>query len=149
MKHSRPVFSAFHQTKYYTSTRSNSTNINGQSLGTTSTTNPPLIRPYKHETSLSLANSLAVFQMCGVPLLVKHFPNFVKFSKLTKTDALLNAVVKRTFFKHFCGVSLECVTTNNTFHNRRGRFKRSSSYNGQIGQGFSLQDLYRLISYLV
>jgi hypothetical protein len=62
------------------------------------------IRPYKNETTGALINSLAVFQMCGIPLLVNNVPNFIKLAKYTGTSPILNTVVKHTFFKHFCGI---------------------------------------------
>lgn len=61
------------------------------------------LRPYKNESALSLLNSLTVFQMCAIPPLVKGFPLMVKLAKKTGTSPLLNTVVKKTFFKHFCG----------------------------------------------
>ncbi|KAI8891595.1 hypothetical protein BC833DRAFT_17385 [Globomyces pollinis-pini] len=66
-------------------------------------THSPALRPYKNESTLNLINSLTVFQLCAVPPLVKHFPNFVKLAKATGTTPILNGVVKNTFFKHFCG----------------------------------------------
>ena len=62
-----------------------------------------ILRPYQNESTLSLLNSLTVFQLCAIPPLVKGFPLLVKLSKQTGTSPVLNAVVKRTFFKHFCG----------------------------------------------
>ncbi|KAJ3305907.1 hypothetical protein HDV03_000749 [Kappamyces sp. JEL0829] len=61
------------------------------------------VRPYKHESSLSLLNSLAVFQMCGIPPLVNNVPTFIRLAKATGTSPILHAVVKQTFFRHFCG----------------------------------------------
>jgi hypothetical protein len=41
--------------------------------------------------------------MCGIPLLVNSVPTFIKVAKSTGTSPVLNAIVKQTFFKHFCG----------------------------------------------
>jgi hypothetical protein len=67
--------------------------------------NLPTVRPYKNETTGALLNSLAVFQMCGIPLLVNNVPNFINLAKSTGTSPILNAIVKKTFFKHFCGIA--------------------------------------------
>ena len=65
----------------------------------------PKSRPYQNSSTLDLVNSMAVFQMCAIPPLVDSVPAFIKFAKLTRTEPVLHAIVKNTFFKHFCGTS--------------------------------------------
>jgi proline dehydrogenase len=64
---------------------------------------PRITRPYKNESMLSLVNSLLVFKACGIKPLVNSFPTILKGAQATGTTFILNSVVKKTFFKHFCG----------------------------------------------
>ncbi|KAJ3256465.1 hypothetical protein HK103_005463 [Boothiomyces macroporosus] len=60
-------------------------------------------RPYKNESTLNLINSWAVFKLSGIRPLVNAFPTLVNIAKKTGTAPIMNAIIKQTFFKHFCG----------------------------------------------
>lgn len=60
-------------------------------------------RPYKHANTTELINSYAVFKLSSYKILVDNVPNLIKFAKNTGTSFILHAIVKRTFFRHFCG----------------------------------------------
>lgn len=61
------------------------------------------VRPYEYESGASLANSLAVFKMCEIPPLVNATPTIINIARATGTSPVLHAIVKKTFFRHFCG----------------------------------------------
>ncbi|RKO98642.1 hypothetical protein CXG81DRAFT_6783, partial [Caulochytrium protostelioides] len=50
-----------------------------------------------------LVNSLLVFQLCQIPGLVKMAPHLLDVADRLGAARLLNAIIKRTFFRHFCG----------------------------------------------
>ncbi|KAL2912652.1 proline dehydrogenase [Polyrhizophydium stewartii] len=61
------------------------------------------VRPYQHRPTSELLNSLAVFQMCALPGLVAATPAILDTAERLGASAPLNAVIKATFFRHFCG----------------------------------------------
>ena len=53
-------------------------------------------------SSLSLLHSLAVFRACTVRPLVSHAPALLAASRRVLGDGATAAVLRRTFFAHFC-----------------------------------------------
>ncbi|KAI8586691.1 FAD-linked oxidoreductase-like protein [Geranomyces variabilis] len=78
---------------------------------------PPSNRPYENRTTAELINSLLVFRLCGMPWLVKSSGDLLELAEKLRLDPIAYAVVKRTFFKHFCGGENleEVVPTMQTF----------------------------------
>ncbi|KAJ3175385.1 hypothetical protein HDU87_006205 [Geranomyces variabilis] len=78
---------------------------------------PPSNRPYENRTTAELMNSLLVFRLCGMPWLVKSSGDLLELAEKLRLDPIAYAVVKRTFFKHFCGGENleEVVPTMQTF----------------------------------
>ncbi|KAI8823586.1 FAD-linked oxidoreductase-like protein [Fimicolochytrium jonesii] len=61
------------------------------------------LRPYANRTTAELINSLLVFQLCGMPRLVEASPTILEWTEKMKLHGIAYAIIKRTFFKHFCG----------------------------------------------
>jgi hypothetical protein len=57
-------------------------------------------------SNLQILRSLAVFSACSIKPLVKHADTCLAWSKKVFGAGLVNGVVKRTFFKHFCAGGL-------------------------------------------
>lgn len=53
-------------------------------------------------SNAQILRSLAVFTVCGIKPLVKYADTCLRVAKRIVGATLVNAVVKRTFFKHFC-----------------------------------------------
>ncbi|KAJ8326373.1 proline dehydrogenase [Batrachochytrium dendrobatidis] len=74
---------------------------------TASTSDDPFsdaaVRPYKTRTTPELINSMTVFTMCTMPGLVNAAPSMIETAHKLGVSAPLNALIKATFFKHFCG----------------------------------------------
>ncbi|KAI8611043.1 FAD-linked oxidoreductase-like protein [Chytriomyces sp. MP71] len=64
---------------------------------------PSSVRPYKDKSTAELLNSYTVFKLCEFPPLVAITPTLIDVAEMTGTKFLMNAAVKKTFFKHFCG----------------------------------------------
>mmetsp|Transcript_5093 Transcript_5093/g.14616 ORF Transcript_5093/g.14616 Transcript_5093/m.14616 type:complete len:636 (-) Transcript_5093:748-2655(-) len=58
---------------------------------------------FASHSSLAIARSLAVFSICSIKPLVKYADTVLKRLKMVFGKTLVNGVVKRTFFLHFCG----------------------------------------------
>ncbi|EGF80476.1 hypothetical protein BATDEDRAFT_2340, partial [Batrachochytrium dendrobatidis JAM81] len=54
-------------------------------------------------TTPELINSMTVFTMCTMPGLVNAAPSMIETAHKLGVSAPLNALIKATFFKHFCG----------------------------------------------
>ncbi|KAJ3128379.1 hypothetical protein HK098_004626 [Nowakowskiella sp. JEL0407] len=61
------------------------------------------ISPYKDTPLTTLLNSYMVFQLCRIPNLAKIGGVGINALERVGLGMLTSAVVKRTFFKHFCG----------------------------------------------
>ncbi|KAJ3204122.1 hypothetical protein HK099_001259 [Clydaea vesicula] len=61
------------------------------------------LRPHKSKSSLELINSLAVFKACSIPALVNNSDKILDIFEKFKLTPISNFIIKRTFFKHFCG----------------------------------------------
>ena len=57
---------------------------------------------FASRSSLSLLHSLAVFRACTVRPLVSHAPALLAASRRVLGDGATAAVLRRTFFAHFC-----------------------------------------------
>ncbi|RKO82891.1 FAD-linked oxidoreductase-like protein, partial [Blyttiomyces helicus] len=68
-----------------------------------------------------LLNSLLVFQMCAIPFLVDMTPTLIDAAGKVGMKRPLYAIVKATFFKHFCGGEdlKEVLPTMETFKKAR------------------------------
>lgn len=53
-------------------------------------------------SNLMILRSLAVFTVCGIKPLVKYADTCLRLAKRVVGPTLVNGIVKRTFFKHFC-----------------------------------------------
>ncbi|KAJ3105534.1 hypothetical protein HDU97_008013 [Phlyctochytrium planicorne] len=62
-----------------------------------------IVRPYKDKSFADLVNSYAVFRLCAFPALVDWTPWMLDVSSKLRLKPVMDFVVKRTFFKHFCG----------------------------------------------
>ncbi|KAJ3122255.1 hypothetical protein HK100_012070 [Physocladia obscura] len=63
-----------------------------------------VVRPYSDQTIGTVANSFAVFKLCGIPAFVQWGPWVLETAE--RVPGLRQAsrfIVKKTFFKHFCG----------------------------------------------
>ncbi|GMH88213.1 hypothetical protein TL16_g11091 [Triparma laevis f. inornata] len=58
---------------------------------------------YGSKSTLELVRSYAVFQLCSVPIIVRNANNLYTFSKKVFPPPLVDGIIKRTFFAHFCG----------------------------------------------
>ncbi|KAI8912352.1 FAD-linked oxidoreductase-like protein [Powellomyces hirtus] len=78
---------------------------------------PDNLRPYQNRPTSDLITSLVVFQLCAMPWLVKASPALLDLAEKMHMNKLAYAVIKRTFFKHFCGGEdlKEVVPTMETF----------------------------------
>ncbi|KAJ3022851.1 hypothetical protein HKX48_005052 [Thoreauomyces humboldtii] len=78
-------------------------------------------RPFKARSTLELVNSLVVFQLCAMPWLVKASPTLLDFAEKVHMNAPAYAIIKRTFFRHFCGGEdlKEVVPTMDAFKKAR------------------------------
>ncbi|KAJ1568722.1 hypothetical protein HK096_005532, partial [Nowakowskiella sp. JEL0078] len=61
------------------------------------------VRPYKDRSLLELLNSYLVFQLCRIPYLTSFAAPVISISEKLFLSVPVYAVVKRTFFAHFCG----------------------------------------------
>ncbi|KAL7753430.1 proline dehydrogenase [Sorochytrium milnesiophthora] len=59
--------------------------------------------PYRDKSTFDVMRSYAVFKMCTFSTLVDLAPRLIAVSKAVGLEPLMNAVVKHTFFDHFCG----------------------------------------------
>ncbi|KAH9247206.1 hypothetical protein BASA83_000359 [Batrachochytrium salamandrivorans] len=85
------------------SSSSSSSSENHRSAAATDPFGTSVTRPYKTKTTKELVNSLAVFGMCAMPGLVSATPVIMSAAHSLGLDAPMHAIVKATFFKHFCG----------------------------------------------
>ncbi len=53
-------------------------------------------------SNLQILRSLAVFSACSIKPLVKNADSLLAFAKRVLGASLVNGIVRRTFFKHFC-----------------------------------------------
>ena len=53
-------------------------------------------------SNLQILRSLAVFSVCSIKPLVKHADTCLAWAKKVFGATLVNGIVRRTFFKHFC-----------------------------------------------
>eukprot|EP01064_Diplonema_japonicum_P023502 TRINITY_DN3393_c0_g4_i1.p1 TRINITY_DN3393_c0_g4~~TRINITY_DN3393_c0_g4_i1.p1 ORF type:complete len:582 (+),score=116.27 TRINITY_DN3393_c0_g4_i1:55-1800(+) len=59
---------------------------------------------YKSKTNMELLRAIVVFRLCTIQPLVRNAQKLIKMGEMTVGKRLTNDVlVKRTFFKHFCG----------------------------------------------
>ncbi|KAK9832214.1 hypothetical protein WJX74_003223 [Apatococcus lobatus] len=58
---------------------------------------------FRHKTTARLLQTLAVFRACGFPLFVQNAMHLYKGSRTLIGQAATDAIVRRTFFKQFCG----------------------------------------------
>ncbi|KNC98955.1 proline dehydrogenase [Spizellomyces punctatus DAOM BR117] len=61
------------------------------------------VRPYKTRSTAELLNSLLVFQLCAMPKIVEASPTILEWAEKMKLTRPVYAVIKQTFFRHFCG----------------------------------------------
>ena len=61
------------------------------------------IRPFKDKPTLEIINSIAVYQMCAIPGLVKITPYILSTAAKLRIQRPLHWIVRKTFFRHFCG----------------------------------------------
>ena len=57
---------------------------------------------FSSHSNIVIMRSLAVFTICGIKPLVKYADTCLRLAKRAFGSTLVNGVVKRTFFKHFC-----------------------------------------------
>ena len=57
-------------------------------------------------SNTQIIRSLAVFSLCGIKPLVKYADTCLRLAKRVVGPSIVNGVVKRTFFKHFCAGNL-------------------------------------------
>ena len=60
-------------------------------------------RPHKDKSIGEIYNSLLVYRLSSIPLIRKAAPVILSNSSQLKIDCITNPVVKKTFFRHFCG----------------------------------------------
>ena len=53
-------------------------------------------------SNTAILRSLAVFSVCSIKPLVKYADTCLRLAKRVVGPTLVNSIVKRTFFKHFC-----------------------------------------------
>lgn len=61
------------------------------------------IRPHEDRSTLDLINSYAVFKLCTIPVVVETTPTIIEFMEKIGLSWPMYAIIKRTFFRHFCG----------------------------------------------
>ena len=67
-------------------------------------------KAFQARSTTQLAKSLAVFKACGIKALVNNGNWMLHRSKAIFGSALVDGIVKRTFFQHFCaGMAQTCV----------------------------------------
>lgn len=98
----------FLQTTLSTTTRNNVPrgllgSSSSQPFSTSTTSEPPLLRPHKSKSTVDLLNSYLVFQLCSVSPLVSATPTIISLAQRLKLSTPLYCGIKSTFFKHFCG----------------------------------------------
>lgn len=57
---------------------------------------------FAHQTTGALIRALLVFKACNIQPFVQHAQTMLDLSRKVLGDRLTYAVVKNTFFKHFC-----------------------------------------------
>lgn len=63
---------------------------------------------FRHKTTARLLHTLAVFKACGFPLFVKNAMHLYEGMRRVIGQSATDAVVRRTFFKQFCGGAAKC-----------------------------------------
>ncbi|KAJ3070419.1 hypothetical protein HK102_006672 [Quaeritorhiza haematococci] len=109
---SRPSPSATQNRSYVSSTTPNNDAlpvnppVQAATATATSPTSSPLnvdIRPYKDKKLREVLNSYLVFKACTVQPLVKHSGDIIDAVTAIRMSTPLYALIKSTFFRHFCG----------------------------------------------
>jgi hypothetical protein len=58
---------------------------------------------YESKSTLELIRAMAVFQLCRVPILVKHSETLLRLQRQVLGETLSGFLMKATLFGHFCG----------------------------------------------
>ncbi|TPX52515.1 proline dehydrogenase [Synchytrium endobioticum] len=75
-------------------------------------------RPYSSKSMTDILRSLLVFKLCQLTPLVSLTPYILKYSEALNIDQPIHAIIRHTFFSHFCGGEdiNEVVKTMSAFH---------------------------------
>jgi hypothetical protein len=61
------------------------------------------------KSTTEIIRSIAVFQACRIPFLVKNAERLLDLSSKVLGNTITNTLMKYTFFRHFCAVSLALI----------------------------------------